>query len=146
MDIKNIAQQIIKLIDERIEKYMLHHNNSSHESVATVLQIHARTYKATVQFVDNEDITMTLTNKSGEVLSIGDSVYVSWRGVRAANTAFIARRGGVPHYPLPSQTNTHIQRIAQVDYQELDTTDTNTLYVVVAEDGAVSLYLGDKRI
>lgn len=146
MDIKTISQQIIKLIDERIEKYLLHHNTSTHESVAIVLSVNQQTAKAVVQFVDNEDISMTLINKTGEVLKIGDTVYVSWRGMRAANTAFISRRAGVPCYPLPTQTNMHIQKITHADYEAMDGHDSDTLYVSIGNNGAIALYLGDTRI
>ena len=92
-NIKAFMQKLVKIIDQRVEA-VLTKKKTLLESPAQVQQVAANKLSATVQMMGDSAITITLANKSGEGLIIGDIVYVEWRGTLSTNTAYIGRKAG----------------------------------------------------
>jgi len=90
---KQIFNKLAEFIDSRIASVFKQQRNLM-ESPATVVSTNDLTGKATVQFINDDNVQLTLFNKTGEALSIGETVFVNWRGTLASNTGYVARRSG----------------------------------------------------
>jgi hypothetical protein len=90
--------QFLDIIDNRIEKH-LNNNNCGYlrQRAAVVTEYDNNTLKAFVYFVDDENKTQyTFFNKTGELLSSGDSVKVFYTSNPAKG--WIGERCGEPRY------------------------------------------------
>lgn len=131
MDTKQITKMVIELIDGRIGAY-LRQTNTLQELPASVVSVQETIDKAIVRLLDDSNTELTLYNKTGEVLSVGDTVFVYWRGRMATNTAYIGRRTGTAKYPQPS-IGPHIRALTQAEYNALTTIDNECLYIIIEE-------------
>lgn len=90
---KQIFNKLAEFIDSRIASVFKQQRNLM-ESPATVISANDSTGKATVQFINDDNVQLTLFNKTGEALSTGETVFINWRGILASNTGYVARRSG----------------------------------------------------
>lgn len=112
---------LLDLIDKRIDK-RIKEQNFSKEVAAVVVKVPERTADASdtnkigyayVRFVNDSEYSayemyasnyaygsgrdMCLINKTGELLSVGDCVWVTYSGLLTADNAYISRRNGVDY-------------------------------------------------
>jgi hypothetical protein len=91
-------EKLLKIIDSRVQR-ALAAEKMLQELPAVVQSVSSTDGTARVSLRGDVQSEITLINKSGEVLTAGDSVFVSWRGTLSAATAYISRRAGSPVYP-----------------------------------------------
>lgn len=114
---------------------LLYNNNKTKKSgysrkPAIVKSVDEDNAYATVKLVGDENLIKFL-NKSGEVLSVNDSVYVEYYN-GSLTGGYIALRNGKPKNNYVESTGvTKMVVLTQAEYESLTSVDTFTMYVIV---------------
>ena len=134
---------LINVINECVEK-ALQKSNIPTKTMGTVTSVTEDNTKATVK-IGGFDSVFELINKSGEVLSEGDSVFVESIGGNLTN-GFISERFGIGRNILNAPNNRYIGAGGAINMNNSDIINANCIYMNdEAETGEGIMFLKQGR-
>lgn len=118
---------LINIINECIEK-VLQKSNIPTKTMGNVTYVTGDNSKATVK-IGGFDTTFELINKSGEYLSVGDSVFVESIGGNLTN-GFISERFSTGYdKPLKFPADKYISSGGAINMNNSDIVNVNSIYI-----------------